>query len=501
MPDFKTYHAFMDEISSKDIYTGLLGQGLFSEKLPPIFTSKEFCNFCLNNHPNFPEKEMGYVFYENMRNINIPRPLGIPNPVAYHHLCQAISDNWDKLQAYFKTQTENQSYKISRIHIRKRLGSSKLFEMNYSNWKIDGSPEPDLLIGMRYMVNADISNCFPSIYSHSLSWALVGKDVAKQNRNNHNEWYNKLDFYTRNIKRGETHGLLIGPHASNLLSEIILTKVDKALYDKGFRFIRNIDDYTCYTQSYEKAQDFLLKLSAYLRYFDLTLNHKKTKISELPIASTEQWVRKINTFSSFDMKDKMDYKDVQAYIDLALELMTQNSENAAILKYAIKVLANKKLTDNAKQYLVKTVLHLCIIYPYIIPMLEEFIFIPYGVNSDKIKHISQLIYNEGLFAQNYEAVSFSIYFAIKYNFLLEKISFDEMKNSNNAVCLLMAYLYTKKNGKTSDIKPYKEYAKELANNEDNFNSFWVFIYECLPKSYLKDYWKNLKNNGVTFVNI
>jgi hypothetical protein len=238
-----------------------------------------------------------------------------------------------------------------------------------------------------------------------------------------------------------------------------------------------------------------------LRYFDLTLNHKKTKISELPIASTEQWVRKINTFSSFDMKDKMDYKDVQAYIDLALELMTQNSENAAILKYAIKVLANKKLTNNAKQYLVKTVLHLCIIYPYVIPMLEEFIFIPYGVNSDEIKHISQLIYNEGLFAQNYEAVSFSIYFAIKYNFLLEKISFDEMKKSNNAVCLLMAYLYTKKTGKTSDIKPYKEYAKELANNEDNFDSFWVFIYECLPKSYLKDYWKNLKNNGVTFVNI
>jgi len=500
MSNFKIYYAFMDEISSSDIYTGLLGQGLFSEKLPPIFTSKEFCNFCLRNqHPFFPKKEFGYVFFENMRNINVPRPLGIPNPVAYHNLCEVISGNWSKLQSYFRSQTENQSYKISRIHIRKRLGSSKLFEMNYNNWKIDGSPEPSLLIGMRYMVGADISNCFPSIYSHSLSWALVGKDVAKNNRN-HGEWYNELDRYTRNLKCGETHGLLIGPHASNLLSEIILTNVDKTLYDKGFRFIRNIDDYTCYTQSYEKAQRFLVELSANLRLFDLTLNHKKTRISELPIASTEQWVRKINTFSSFDMKDKMDYKDVQAYIDLALDLMAQNSENAAILKYAIKVLANKKLTNNAKQYLVKTVLHLCIIYPYIIPMLEEYIFITYGVNSDTIKHISQLIYKEGMCVQNYEAVSFSIYFAIKYNFPLD-ISFDEMKKSNNAVCLLMAYLYAVKTKRKSDIKLYKDYAKELADNEDSFDSFWVFIYECLPKSSLKDYWKKLKNNGITFVNI
>ena len=501
MSGFKEYYAFTNEISSGEIYSGLLGQGLFCEKLPPIFTSKEFCNFCLNNHPTFPNKDMGYVFYENMRNINIPRPLGIPNPVAYQLLCKAISDNWDKLQAHFKTQTENQTHKISRIHIRKHMWSGKLFEMNYNNWKIDGSPEPDLLIGMRYMVNADISNCFPSIYTHSLSWALVGKDIAKQNQNNHNEWYNKLDFYTRNIKRGETHGLLIGPHTSNLLSEIILTKVDKALYDKGFRFIRNIDDYTCYTQSYEKAQDFLLKLSAYLRYFDLTLNHKKTKIAELPIASTEQWVRKINTFSSFDTKEKMNYKDIQAYLDLALELMIQNSDNAAILKYAIKMLAKKKLTNNAQQYFVKTVFHLCIIYPYIVPLLEEFVFTPCNVNNNELKYISQTIYNEELFAQNYEAVSYAIYFSLKYSFPLEGINFDEIRKSNNAVCLLMAYLYTKKNGNRSDVKPYTDYAKELAHNDDNFNSFWVFVYECLPKSYLRDYWKNLKNNDVTFINI
>ena len=61
-------------------------------------------------------------------------------------------------------------------------GSDSLFSMNYKNWKDDGTPEPDLLLGAKYLVHADVSNCFPSIYTHALSWVLVGKDVAKQNQ-------------------------------------------------------------------------------------------------------------------------------------------------------------------------------------------------------------------------------------------------------------------------------------------------------------------------------
>ena len=40
--------------------------------------------------------------------------------------------------------------------------------MNYSNWKVDPKPEEDLLIDKYYMVCADISKCYPSIYTHSI---------------------------------------------------------------------------------------------------------------------------------------------------------------------------------------------------------------------------------------------------------------------------------------------------------------------------------------------
>ena len=496
---YKKYHEFIDEISPNEIYEGLLAHGLFNEKLPPIFTSKSFYDFCKSNAPTFSKEATNYVFYENIRNINIPRPLGIPNPMAYQLLCKNISEIWVDMQNHFKVQTEHQAHKISRIHLRKMKDKQCLFEMNYDNWKVDGSPEPDLLIGKKYLVSADISNCFPSIYTHALSWALVGKEEAKREQKDHSKWYNKLDFYTRNIKNGETHGLLIGPHVSNLLSEIILVNVDKVLYDKGFKFIRNIDDYTFYAETYEKCQEFLIQLSSSLRDYDLTLNYKKTKILELPRATSEQWIRKINAFNTFEFKPTLNYKDVQTYLDLSLDLMKGNNDNAAILNYAIKVLSKKTLTANAKQYFLKTVYHLCIIYPYIIPLLENNVFIPCGASKDSVSEISQLIFDTNIKSQNYEGVSFALYFAIKYEFVLTNLDFNSIKESNNAICLLLSYLYICKNGKRNDKKLYTELAKHLASNEDTFNLFWIFIYECLPKSSLRGQWKYIKNNSISFI--
>lgn len=34
----KTYSEMMNAISADEVYEGLLGHGMFSEKLPPVFT-------------------------------------------------------------------------------------------------------------------------------------------------------------------------------------------------------------------------------------------------------------------------------------------------------------------------------------------------------------------------------------------------------------------------------------------------------------------------------
>ena len=160
-----------------------------------------------------------------------------PNPFKYQRLCVELKNDWDKIRNHFHLLTDGQSFRISRIHIRKEYNDKHIFKMNYKNWRVDGNPESDLLMHekgpSRFIVRADISTCFPSIYTHSIPWALVGKEKAKQTVHD-DTWYNRIDQACSDMRNGETHGLLIGPHTSNLISEIILTVVDKRLYDKGY---------------------------------------------------------------------------------------------------------------------------------------------------------------------------------------------------------------------------------------------------------------------------
>lgn len=497
----KGYADLMNDISADELYERLLAYGLFADKLPPILSSVDFYNYCKNITTPFSDKWKQYIYYESIRNINVPRPLGIPNPMAYQKLCRCLSENWDNLKRHFERQTLGQDYKVSRIHIRKRNNSDVLFSMSYSNWKTDGTPEPDLLIGKRYIVKADISTCFPSIYTHSIPWALVGKVVAKEHsgKGYSKEWYNQIDHYTQNCKNGETHGLLIGPHASNLLSELILTVVDKKLYDKGWRYIRNIDDYTCYVESIEAGQKFLLELGGELRQFDLTLNFKKTEIQELPVASVEQWVRKINSVSVIQRNGKLDFIGARAYLDLSIELMQKNKGNSAILNYAIKVLSGQELTANAKDYCIKTIFHLSLLYPYLIPLLERNVFEPMSVESEQIDSFSQRVFQLGCNTQNYEAICFAIYFSLKYDFDINGITADAAISSDSCLFKLFAFLYFATHKDSKEEEKLKDHAKSLALNEDDFNRNWLFVYEALPQSDLKGEWKPMKKSGVSFI--
>ena len=539
----KSYSDFINEISSEEIFEGLLAHGLFSDRLPPIFTGENFFQYCrrelilrekqyreeLKRDPEkktpedwwaiFPKKSRGYVHYETMRNINIPRSLGIPHPGAYFLLCRRIQEDWERLQQYFERKTKEQEYLVGRIFLRKKKNGGPLFEMNYKNWKTDGTPEDELLFyqtqdagfkAAKFLVRADISACFPSIYTHSLGWALEekGKKDAKSNARKH-IWYNELDLHARNTKLGETHGLLIGPHTSNLLAEIILTSVDAALYRKGWRYVRNIDDYRCYVANFEEARLFLTELGEELRKYGLALNHKKTVVSELPQATNTDWVRKINVFNDIYHKGALNYNEIRSYLDFAVELMRENDGDAAILKYLVKTLAKRQASPNAVKYYVRYILHLTIIYPYLISLLDDFVFTPFKVSTFEISMFSNLIYNESVSLKQYEAVCYAIYFAIKYEFKIDELDVVDAINSGDCLFLLLSFLYFKQNKETEKTERLKRHACALIPME--VEDFWIFAYEALTFQELRkafnirntndfgDEWIKMKEAKVTFL--
>lgn len=505
----KSYIDYINEISQEDLFEGLLGYGMFAEKIPKIFSGEEFLSYCKLHSPlGFEKTYHEYVQYRSMRNTHVLRYFAIPNPVAYAYLCICLRDNWSQnIVPYFRSVTESQEFCYSQIHIQKSDVDKALFRMNISYHERDEQTDAYCerqKIGKHYKVTTDISNCYPSIYSHVLAWALVGKTQAKATQGNDLYWYNQLDMCNRYTKNNETNGLHIGPHAYGLLAEIVLTRVDKHMQDLGYQYIRHIDDCVFYAETHEKAQKFILDFGKVLSEYDLKINEKKTRIEELPLRE-EDWVTQLLCFHFGSEKTDtgkiiLRKNRLSAFMNLSKKLAFE-SGNLSVYLYAIKMLKDVYLGRRAKDYLLNEVHQLLLNYTYLVPYMEDYIFDTFAINQDNIKYISENLFKEGVKTNNYEACSYALYWALRYKFSLSAMGeyaeiFKIVQECNDCVFMLLAYLHAKGDNDKALMKKYKEFAASITD----VDRFWYFIYEVLPKEQLpQSEMRTLKNAKVSFI--
>ena len=149
----------------------------------------------------------------------------------------------------------------------------------------------------RYVLQTDIVNFYPSIYTHVIPWALHSKSVAKQNRNNFNLLGNVLDLIIRNSQDQQTLGIHIGPDCSLVIAEIILSAVDAALLSTGaVNGFRYLDDYEFGFATYSEGEQALADLQGILSVYELHLNPRKTSLFELPEPIERPWATELRGF-------------------------------------------------------------------------------------------------------------------------------------------------------------------------------------------------------------
>lgn len=501
----RNYIDFMDEISAEDLYEGLLGRGLFADKLPPMFTSEPFMRFWAERKQGCKEMRSDWISFSYIRNVGIKRDFGIPSPFAYEKLVRHISAYWDEIRMILRDSTRGHPYRISRIHIRKRKDTNSLFSMNYHCWPIEEDPLPALMIGNRFVVNCDISRCFPSIYTHALDWAILGKERAKENT--HGEvclWSHNLDGYAMGTTNGETHGLLVGPHASNLLSELILTRVDKELFKRGYRFLRRIDDYCCYVDSEAQGRSFILDLEAELHVYGLSTNQKKTKVRKLPLAMAEDWVTVLkNNVPSGDAVRK---KDVERFIDTAIAVMGE-SDNSSTLSYAFGVLSGLPMDYWAREYYGDISLHLAYALPYLLPFLEERVIEAAKIPTGRIKTFANLLYHKSLEERDYLSAAYAVYYAMRYGFEIDELSTQtgtaSLLKADDCILCTCALEYSRRRRLPTLRDSLIEYALELAKDEGDFQRNWLFAYEALSvrqmPAFANGVWRAIKRKRISFI--
>lgn len=465
------------------------------EEMPPVFTTKRLSIDVACKLAALDVKRSGNYFgydqieYRMTRFNYVSRPLSIPHPVPHSKLCKTISDCWNQLE---------------HISVNPRSGikpqkhaDGRLVIMDYDDSLTKSRSRQKQVFGKRFRVHSDISNCFPSIYSHAVPWALVGFEEAKAKKGKKFEWFNQLDEALRQTKRGETQGIAIGPATSNVISEIILAKIDKSLGDKGFEFIRYIDDYTCYCDSEERAQDFIRQLSAELSRYKLMLNIKKTEVRKLPEPMSDDWV--ISLTAAIPSGDTINSYQAIHFLEFALTLSNRFPEGS-VMKFALKALTKKTLDIDAKLDVLDYGLALAFHQPFLLPLMEKLLSDTWLLSQIGAPTKLNAIVREHAKLHRSDGMSWGLYLLGKHDAEVSPETADEVIQTEDAISILTLHWTGQHHDKV------KSFVDVVVASDDLYkmDAYWMLLYElyregAIQNPYSDDAFVILKDSGVYFV--
>ncbi len=301
--------ALAESLEKTDIYHWLIRYGYFPENyiLPPCFevsacpakpkvyfkVKKKFTpkrTECINVH--FPKSEL------------TDRTFGIIHPEIHNDIAYHIARNWKTiLKAIFPENSRVTSYSFPLPIDAKEPGRLSYLRSGRLIYEFIGMVDDDIAsMSYRYshIVKADIKNYYPSIYTHSIAWAIHGKAFIRKPANMYNTKLvgNRLDKLFQNANDGCTNGVPIGPVVSDLMAEIIAAAVDVKFSEQLNRYgteceiVRFKDDYRILVKSESDGKAAIKHLQTALKEYNLELSDDKTHISTLPDGLFREWVSK-----------------------------------------------------------------------------------------------------------------------------------------------------------------------------------------------------------------
>jgi hypothetical protein len=327
----------------------ILARGYFPKELPPPFNTKTFGTFSGTTSATVLELDTtkrgikkNHVSRPSTHNLarsgTLRRKLTIPNPVNQYQVARAVVDGWKSLKSLCLTSPFSLTTPRYSKHGARAINPKSDF---------DALPvaRARSRVASRYLLTTDLSQFYPSIYTHSIPWALHTKPMAKAKPNDYTMIGNVLDLAIRNGQDKQTVGIPIGPDTSLVIAELILLSVDSNLsgpiISRGFRYI---DDIGCGFRTVAEAEGTLGQLQHLVGDLQLQLNPRKTRITELPSALEATWVPHLRLFSFREATPNVQQTDLLSYFGRAFELAAIHREEA-ILRYSVQRLRSVNIHE------------------------------------------------------------------------------------------------------------------------------------------------------------
>ena len=286
------------DLSAEDARAYFLkGSSYFKNDLPPyisfepileevtsILGSQNFRGF----KSSAPDDLQGvnYSFLANKDGRFAWRPLEIIHPAIYVSLVNLITEpeNWALLQKRFSEFGSGSAVECYSVPV---MGdeTQKDVEAQINSWWVN-IEQRSLVYSLQFshILQTDVVNCYGSLYTHSIPWAIHGISEAKQHKGDNSLLGNKIDAYIRAGRYGQTNGIPQGSSLMDFIAEMVLGFVDEKITEElgeptDFRILRYRDDYRIFANSDERVEEILQVVSRHLLVVGMRLGVSKTSLS------------------------------------------------------------------------------------------------------------------------------------------------------------------------------------------------------------------------------
>jgi hypothetical protein len=510
----------------------LLEKGYFPKELPPPFETKLFAekHQIINNRweriineekkqkrgetkakakKRYQEKYGKYsssqlAIFSISKGVYSRRKLALPNPKQYLDLSKAIIENWGLLRKTYKLSPYSESTPIesgAKRAVRTKSNSWSNFKFEIIEKSFDKKIE----------LRLDISQFYPTIYTHSIPWAILGKEKAKklfkisatdkvkwdkllEQNNKEAKAYRSADYIdnlVRNCNDRQSIGLSIGPDTSFILAEIIGNRIDfeinKRLSLINHSGTRYYDDYYLYFNTRNDAENALKIIQQVLYEFQLETNESKVSINNLPFQYIELWSDHFDRYN-FVHSDKFELRN---FFNLLHQTINSNQKNSSwIIHYALKrfKIGEIKIKEKEWEIFLSFLLQTLIINTSVIDLIFE-IILTYEVYLDnksnvKIKNVLTTIIQEHIILNHSFEVSWCLWVFISFNIKCDKEILELILESKDSISKILCLDLINKNlynGRKPQLKLIKEQFKTSSTIGEN----WLLIYETIKKNWLE----------------
>jgi hypothetical protein len=325
----------------------LLDNGFYPSELPPPFKTNRF-SLVHNTLSPRSDYRGSTTFFDGATFRGTLRTFGVINPINFFNLSKFIAENWSSISNIYKVSRCSGA----RPKFPRKMKSGRAIEI--ASLTTQRRSKAHLASAFPIIANLDINRFYGSIYTHSIPWAVLGKEQAKNmfaSRTLAGHWSDKLDTLVRNCNQAQTVGIPIGPDTSRIISELILSRIDSELTAVGSKLrstqvFHSIDDYQIGVFSVSERENAQTEFIRAIGRYEHRLNDSKSSIN-FGLKSTP-----LNFQRHFDILTFQTGGDfVEHFFEILYEQIPKYSQ-VNVLGYALKRF-DKKLARNPQIELVR----------------------------------------------------------------------------------------------------------------------------------------------------